>query len=168
MNCLSRFTGKGGGQWLQARKGIPKNFSSQVFVEVRVNFLGEFLLKTLQFVNRRSKLFRNFLGRLWLILCYWKTFSVPKWQACCHETLCVVTGRHGSLQRQRVDTWDLAHVHAWPRSMHDRKLWWCQERSLRQVWWTSDSFSSTILADIITKKSPETIIFVFFSWSFSS
>ena len=29
-------------------------------------------------VNRRPDLFRKFLGRLRMILCYWKTFSVPE------------------------------------------------------------------------------------------
>ena len=67
-------------QWLEARNGIPRNFSSQVFGEIRVNFLGRIPTKTLHFVNRRSKLFRKFLGRLQVILCYWKTFLVPKWR----------------------------------------------------------------------------------------
>ena len=43
------------GQKFEAGKGIPKNFSSQVFSEVRVNFLGEFLQKPFIFVNRRSE-----------------------------------------------------------------------------------------------------------------
>ena len=64
-------------QDIEARKGIPKNPSSQVLGEVRANFLGEFLLKPF-FVNRRSELFRKFLGRLRMILCCSKTFWVPE------------------------------------------------------------------------------------------
>ena len=59
-----------------ARKGIPKNLSSQVFGELRVNFLVWFLAKTLRFACRRLELFRKFLGSLRMILCYRKTFSV--------------------------------------------------------------------------------------------
>ena len=58
----------------EARKVIPKNLSSQVLGEVRVNFLGWNPTKTLYFVNRRSELFRKFLGRFRMILCNWKTW----------------------------------------------------------------------------------------------
>ena len=44
---------------LGARKGIPKNLSSQVLW------------------IKGSESFRKFLGRLRMILCYWKTFTVP-------------------------------------------------------------------------------------------
>ena len=40
-------------------------------------FSCEFLPKTLSFVSRRPDLFRKFLGRFRIILCYWKTFSFP-------------------------------------------------------------------------------------------
>ena len=67
---------------LEARKGIPKNFSSQVLGEVRVNFLRWIPTETLSFVNRRSELFRKFfLGRLRMILCYWKTLLALKFSA---------------------------------------------------------------------------------------
>ena len=63
---------------LGASKGIPKNLSFQVFGEVRVNLLVCILTKTPYFVCKRPELFRKFLGSLRMILCYWKTFSVPK------------------------------------------------------------------------------------------
>ena len=59
---------------IEGRKGIPKNLSPQVLGEVRVNFLG--WIPTKPFVLWRSELFRKFLGRLRMILCYWKTFGV--------------------------------------------------------------------------------------------
>ena len=68
---------------LEARKGIPKNLSSQVFGEVRVNLLGWIPTKTLYSLNRRSELFRKFLGRLGMILwnlCYWKICRPPKFE----------------------------------------------------------------------------------------
>ena len=58
------------------QKGIPQNLSPQVLGEVRVNFLGWIPPKTFHFVSRRSESLRKFLGRLRMILCYWKTFSV--------------------------------------------------------------------------------------------
>ena len=61
---------------IAARKGIPRNLS--VFAEVRVNFLGCILTQILQFAEKRPRLFTKFLGRLRVILCYWKTFSVPR------------------------------------------------------------------------------------------
>ena len=63
--------------FVRAKNGIPKNLSSQVFGEVRVNFLVWILTKTLYFMCRRPELFRTFLGSLRMILCYCKTFSVP-------------------------------------------------------------------------------------------
>ena len=54
----------------EGKKGIPKNLSSQVLGEVRVNFSVRIPTKTFRFVNRRSELFRKFLGRLRMILCY--------------------------------------------------------------------------------------------------
>ena len=62
------------------KQKIPttKNLSSQVFGAVRVNFWGWILTKTPHFVNRRSDLFRKFLGRLRMILCYWKSFLGPQ------------------------------------------------------------------------------------------
>ena len=65
-------------RFFEARQGIPKNLSSQVLGEVRVNFFGWIPTEPLYFVNRRTELFRKFSGRLRMILCYWKTFSVPK------------------------------------------------------------------------------------------
>ena len=47
---------------IEAKQGIPKNLSSQVLGEVRVDFLGRIPTKTLHFVNRRSELLRKFLG----------------------------------------------------------------------------------------------------------
>ena len=78
-SCPSRFSGvfsfvscfmTSGTPIIEARKGIPKNLSSQVFGEVRANFLGRIPTKTLHFVIRRSELFRKFLGRFRMILCY--------------------------------------------------------------------------------------------------
>ena len=41
-------------------------------------FWGWIPTKTLYFMNKRSESFRKFLGRLRMILCYWKTFTAPK------------------------------------------------------------------------------------------
>ena len=45
--------------------------------EVWVNLWGLIPAKALCLVCRRPELFRNFLGSLRLILCHWKTFSIP-------------------------------------------------------------------------------------------
>ena len=57
-------------QRIGARKGIPKNWSSQDFGEVRVNFLVGNLAKPHYFMCGRPDLFRKFLGSLQMILCY--------------------------------------------------------------------------------------------------
>ena len=65
-------------QILGPERVFPRICLPQDFGEVRVNFLVWILTKTLHFMCRRPELFRKFLGRLRMILCYWKTFSVPK------------------------------------------------------------------------------------------
>ena len=57
-----------------------------------------FLTKALYFVCRRSELFRKFLGSLRMILCYWKTFSVPKFR----RTLCFVVFPEKSRQNSGI------------------------------------------------------------------
>ena len=61
---------------LRTRKRYSKNLPSQVFGAVRVNFLEWVLTKTLYFVRGMPELFRQLLGSLRMILCYWKTFPV--------------------------------------------------------------------------------------------
>ena len=52
------------GENLGQEKVFPRiNLSSQVFAEVRMNFSGSILTKTLYFVNRRPELFRKILGK---------------------------------------------------------------------------------------------------------
>ena len=63
---------------LEARKGITKNLSSQVLGEVRWAFWGEFLLKLCILWIEGPHCSEYSRGRLWMILCYWKTCSVPK------------------------------------------------------------------------------------------
>ena len=58
-------------------KVFPRICLPKFWAKFGWTFWGWIPTKTLHFVNRRSKLFRKFLGRLRMILCYWKTFSVP-------------------------------------------------------------------------------------------
>ena len=63
---------KGLGPNLGGREGILKNVSSQAKSAARLTFLVLF-----RFLSRGPEKFRQFLGSLWMILCYWKTFLVP-------------------------------------------------------------------------------------------
>ena len=79
--------------------------------EVRVNFFGWIPIKTIHFVNKTSESFRRFLGRLRMILCYWKTFPVPN-QRHLSQLICLAWKRRGKTGASKIEQL-LNKVMAW-------------------------------------------------------
>ena len=153
---------------LGPEKVFPRICLPKFLAKFGWTFRGEFLLKPFIFVNKRPELFRIFLGRLQVILCYWKTFSVPDKTHrhavyLCFQEQSPISSPVQLSASKRSAAWNLrpeSASEALPTPLLGLPEIECRKRGC------------TILAEIITQQFLETMFFflflVIFSWSFSS